>query len=146
MPHLTDNSSGPVWKEFAPLHQPASSAPPEVPEPQKNSDPYIRERGGCQFCKGKRFLRSGFRGSDIGSLFLLRYPVRCIRCRQRQFTDFLTASLALAAGSPVYSEQKKRENWGAWTSGSDREAAEALHALDLQSRNGSQNGNHSGNE
>jgi hypothetical protein len=127
MPRQTDNSSEPAWKEFVPLHQTAHSTPPgEQAAPQKDLAPYVRERGGCQFCKGRRFLRSGFRGADLGSLFLLRYPVRCLRCRQRQFTDFLTASLSLAAGSPVYSAQKKVENWGSWTSGSDREAAEAL--------------------
>jgi hypothetical protein len=143
MPHPTDNSSGPAWKEFVPLPQPAHSTPPESPVPLAS---YVRERGGCQFCKGRRFLRSGFRGSDVRSLFLLHYPVRCLRCRQRQFTDFLTASLALAAGSPVYSEQKKRENWGAWTSGSDREAIEALASISQHSPQQSKNGNPSGNE
>jgi len=140
MPHPTDNSSGPSWKEFVPLSQPAHATLPEDLAPQKDPSPYIRKRGGCQFCKGRRFLRSGFRGSDVGSLLLLHYPVRCLRCRQRQFTDFLTASLSLAAGSPVYSEQKKRENWGAWTSGSDRETIEALAAMREQKKNGNHTG------
>jgi hypothetical protein len=87
------------------------------------------QRGCCRFCKSRRFLRSTLRSSDIVSLFFLRYPVRCLRCHQRQFADFLTASLSPAAGSPVYSEQKKRENWRTWTSGSDRKTAEALNRM-----------------
>jgi hypothetical protein len=116
-----ENSSASPWQEFVPLPQDASRATTE-----KSLEPFVRQRGACQFCKSRRFLRSSLRASDIGSIFFLHYPVRCLRCRQRQFTDFMTASLSLAAGSPVYSEQKKRENWGAWTSGSDREAIEAL--------------------
>ncbi|HXB61331.1 MAG TPA: hypothetical protein VNU94_00605 [Acidobacteriaceae bacterium] len=117
----TENSSASSWPEFVPLPRDANRAVAE-----RSTEPFVRGRGTCQFCKGRRFLRSGLRVSDIGSIFLLHYPVRCLRCRQRQFTDFMTASLSLAAGSPVYSEHKKRENWGAWTSGSDREAIEAL--------------------
>lgn len=118
MPQSADNPSGPAWKEFLPLQQNAQS--------QQDSGSSTRQNGCCRFCKSRRFIRSGLRGADVLSIFFLRYPVRCLRCRQRQFTDFLTASLALAAGSPVYSAQKKRENWGTWTSGSDREAAESL--------------------
>ena len=117
----SEKSPATQWQEFVPLPKNANGATTE-----SSADKTPRPRGGCQFCKGTRFLRSGLRAADLGPLFLLHYPVRCLRCRQRQFTDFLTASLSLAAGSPVYSEQKKRENWGAWTSGSDRETVEAL--------------------
>ncbi len=117
----SENPSAPSWQEFVPLSQESNRTVAE-----RSTDSFVRGRGTCQFCKGRRFLRSGLRASDIGSIFLLHYPVRCLRCRQRQFTDFMTASLSLAAGSPVYSEHKTRENWGAWTSGSDREAIEAL--------------------
>lgn len=120
MPHTTDNPSTPAWKGFLPLQPEAHHIAPQ------SSGPVAPQRGCCRFCKYRRFLRSGLRASDIGSIFLLHYPVRCLRCRQRQFTDFLTASLSLAAGSPVYSNHKKNENWGAWTSGSDRETIEAL--------------------
>jgi hypothetical protein len=120
MPPPADNPSDSAWKEFTPLQ-------PETRNPtSQKSEPYAGQHGCCRFCKSRRFIRSSLRGVDVFSIFLLRYPVRCLRCRQRQFTDFLTASLSLAAGSPVYSSQKKRENWGAWTSGSDREAAQAL--------------------
>jgi hypothetical protein len=118
-----ENPSAPSWQEFVLLPQDALSAPTG-----KSTEPFVRQRGSCQFCKGRRFLRSGLRPSDFGPIFLLHYPVRCLRCRQRQFTDFMTASLSLAAGSPVYSSHKKRDNWGAWTSGSDRETIEALRA------------------
>jgi hypothetical protein len=123
MPHPTDNPSEPAWKEFTPLQPGAPvTAPPRKPEP---SEPYIQQRGGCQFCKSRRFLRSGLRSTDIVSLFLLRYPVRCLRCRQRQSTDFITASLSLAAGSQVYgSASRKPEDWRKWTTGSDREVHE----------------------
>jgi hypothetical protein len=56
----------------------------------------------------------------------MHYPVRCLRCHQRQFADFMTASLSLAAGTQVYNAHRKGENWGSWTSGSDRDAMEAL--------------------
>jgi hypothetical protein len=120
MPNTVDKPSSPAWKGFAPLQPDARKIAPQ------SSGPVDRQRGCCRFCKYRRFLRSGLRVSDIGSMFLLHYPVRCLRCRQRQFTDFMTASLSLSSGSQVYSNHKKRENWGAWTSGSDREAIEAL--------------------
>jgi len=124
MPHHTDNPPEPAWTEFAPLQSDAQGSAPGKTEPP------IRKRGGCQFCSSRKFLRSGLRAADIGTIFLLHYPVRCLRCRQRQFTDFLTASMAQAAGSPVYhNNAKKRENWGSWTSGSDREIADAWDKL-----------------
>jgi hypothetical protein len=129
MSSKTDNSPG--WKDFTPL---TNTAPNLTSTDPKQPSTYVRERGGCQFCKSRRFLRSGLRGADIGSLFLLRYPVRCLRCRQRQFTDFLTASLSQPAGSPVYSNSKTRENWGTWTRGSNREIIDSWDNPQQQSK------------
>ena len=125
MPSPAD-TPGSSWQQFEPVQ-------PAVPEAPKSSDVPSGKRGGCQFCKSSRFLRSTLRTADFGAILFLRYPVRCLRCRQRQFVDFMTASLALAAGSPVYNESRKRENWRTWTSGSDRKAFEALEKANQQS-------------
>ena len=42
----------------------------------------------CQFCVGQKFRRSRLRGADIRQLLLMRYPVRCTRCSQRQTVSF----------------------------------------------------------
>ncbi|MDR3735191.1 MAG: hypothetical protein P4L10_06600 [Acidobacteriaceae bacterium] len=84
-------------------------------------------RGGCQYCPGRKFIRSGFRGmTDFIALLKLHYPVRCRRCSQRQYVDFLTACMALSAASRGATPTKARENWRSWTAGSDRAALEAL--------------------
>jgi hypothetical protein len=116
----SDNSPEAVWKDFAPV---APDAAPVIVNTK--TEPQIRKRGGCQFCRSRKFLRSGVRGADIAAILLLHYPVRCLRCRQRQFTDFLTASMALNAGSQIYNGSKKRGDWRSWTSGSDRTVVEA---------------------
>jgi len=120
MPRETDNPPEAVWKDFAPLE--GAAPPPLLIERRK---PATGKRGGCQYCKSRKFLRSGLRGGDIAAILLLHYPVRCLRCRQRQFTDFLTASMALTAGSQIYDGNKKRGDWRSWTSGSDRTVIEA---------------------
>jgi hypothetical protein len=79
------------------------------------------KRGGCQYCPGQKFIRSGLRGaSDLLAILRLHYPVRCRRCSQRQYTDFLTASMSLSAASRGTTQTKTRENWRSWTSGSDQ--------------------------
>jgi hypothetical protein len=49
----------------------------------------------CQFCPGQGFRRSSLRTTDIQDLFLMRYPVRCLRCGQRQKVSFAVASVAI---------------------------------------------------
>ena len=58
-----------------------------------------RESGGiaiqCQFCVGRNFRRSRLRRTDVKQLLLLRYPVRCLRCSQRQMVSFSVAGISV---------------------------------------------------
>ena len=71
---------------------------------------YAEERGGvpirCQFCVGQKFRRSRLRSDDFKSLFLMRYPVRCLRCSQRQLVSFTIAGISL--GSNIRPQRKRR--------------------------------------
>ncbi len=71
---------------------------------------YGEERGGvpirCQFCIGQTFRRSRLRSDDFRSLLLMRYPVRCLRCSQRQLVSFTIAGISLA--SHVRPQRKRR--------------------------------------
>jgi hypothetical protein len=51
----------------------------------------------CQFCSGQTFRRSTLRGDDFTEILLMRYPVRCLRCGQRQLVSFTVASLSLSS-------------------------------------------------
>jgi hypothetical protein len=39
----------------------------------------------CKSCGAEDFRTSHFRGSDLGQLFMLRYPIRCKVCKERDF-------------------------------------------------------------
>ncbi len=73
-------------------------------------DDYAEDRAGvairCQFCVGQRFRRSRLRGEDFKGLLLMRYPVRCLRCSQRQLVSFTIAGISL--GSHVRPQRKRR--------------------------------------
>ena len=49
----------------------------------------------CQFCPGQNFRRSKVRMSDLTQIFLMRYPVRCLRCSQRQWVSFTVAGISV---------------------------------------------------
>jgi hypothetical protein len=51
----------------------------------------------CQFCSGRSFRRSSLRGDDFTQILMMRYPVRCLRCNQRQLVSFTVASLSLSS-------------------------------------------------
>jgi ribosomal protein L37E len=55
-----------------------------------------RARGvvACAFCGNPQFRRSRLRASDIPELLMLRYPLRCTRCGQRQYNNLYVALLA----------------------------------------------------
>ena len=79
--------------------------------PQEDEDEnFVEERGGvplrCQYCVGQKFRRSRLRGDDLRSLLLMRYPVRCLRCGQRQLVSFTVAGISLA--SHVRPQRKRR--------------------------------------
>jgi hypothetical protein len=49
----------------------------------------------CQFCPGQGFRRSTLRAEDLKDVFLMRYPVRCLRCSQRQLVSFTVAGISI---------------------------------------------------
>ncbi len=71
---------------------------------------YVEDRAGvpirCQFCIAQKFRRSRLRGDDVKSLLLMRYPVRCVRCGQRQLVSFTIAGISLA--SNVRPQRRRR--------------------------------------
>lgn len=46
----------------------------------------------CITCGSPRFRLSHFRIQDIWQLFILRYPVRCLDCRQRSHASLFRLS------------------------------------------------------
>ncbi len=93
----------------------AESTPPSAPPPQtiaarelwRNTNLSERElkrmHSGipiqCQFCVGQLFRRSRLRAADLSTLLLMRYPVRCVRCAQRQAVSFTVAGISVP--SPI---------------------------------------------
>jgi hypothetical protein len=65
--------------------------------PYLGVDPYHGVPIQCQFCSGQSFRRSTLRGDDFTDILLMRYPVRCLRCSQRQMVSYTIASLALSS-------------------------------------------------
>jgi len=65
--------------------------------PYLGLDPYNGVPIQCQFCSGQDFRRSTLRSDDIGQILLMRYPVRCTRCGQRQMVSYTVASLAISS-------------------------------------------------
>ena len=70
---------------------------------------------GCLFCANTKFRRSRVRFHDLRELLLLRYPMRCMRCNQRQYGYFLTAGLALAPRGHGVRMSRGSDTWKAWT-------------------------------
>jgi hypothetical protein len=65
--------------------------------PYLGLDPYHGVPIHCQFCSGQEFRRSTLRGEDFSEILFMRYPVRCLRCGQRQLASFTVASLAVSS-------------------------------------------------
>ena len=53
----------------------------------------------ASICSGQTFRRSTFALEDFTEILLMRYPVRCLRCSQRQMVSFTVASLALSSAA-----------------------------------------------
>src|SRR5215472_1862633 len=63
----------------------------------------------CQFCPGQAFRRSRLRSSDFWEILLMRYPVRCLRCSQRQTVSFTVAGISV----PSHVKQRRaRKEFG----------------------------------
>lgn len=60
----------------------------------------------CQFCVGRAFRRSRLRFADLSQIFLMRYPVRCLRCSQRQMVSFTVAGVSV----PSHVHHKQRSS------------------------------------
>lgn len=70
---------------------------------------------GCPFCGNAHFRRSRLRLRDLAEVLMLRYPVRCTRCSQRQFTDLY---IAMLSASPKFRGEKPaqgQDSWKSWT-------------------------------
>ena len=61
----------------------------------KESNPAAGVPIQCQFCPAQAFRRSRLRAEDLKHLAMMRYPVRCLRCSQRQLVSFAIAALSV---------------------------------------------------
>jgi len=77
----------------------------------------------CLFCPGTSFRRSKLRTSDLLHVFLLRYPVRCLTCSQRQFASIPVAGLSVPASVRHSRAPGPKETWKSWTNGSADDSA-----------------------
>lgn len=64
----------------------------------------------CQFCPGNTFRRSHLRSTDFWDLVLMRYPVRCLRCSQRQAVSYTIAGLSLPSHASHGKHSVKRND------------------------------------
>jgi hypothetical protein len=71
------------------------------PHSSHELSPYVGPRVGagvsiqCQVCSGQGFRRSRLRAEDFKQIFMMRYPVRCLRCGQRQMVSFTVAGISV---------------------------------------------------
>jgi DNA-directed RNA polymerase subunit RPC12/RpoP len=69
----------------------------------------------CQYCSGQTFRRSRLRPEDFWNMALMRYPVRCLRCSQRQMVSFTVAGLSLASHTKQARPVRPQDTWKHWT-------------------------------
>jgi hypothetical protein len=69
----------------------------------------------CLNCGNPQFRRSRLRFTDIGEILMMRYPVRCTRCGQRQYRDFIVAMLAFPPRPAHRRVAEIEETWRKWT-------------------------------
>ena len=74
---------------------PRSSRPSEPSHRGNLLPPRNGEAIKCVFCPHQQFRRSRLRTDDIQQLLQLRYPVRCLRCGERQYSSFTVAAISL---------------------------------------------------
>lgn len=77
----------------------------------------------CLYCSSTTFRRSKMREIDVLHLALLEYPVRCLRCSQRQYVPFIMAALSVSSRVRHPSLPRAHETWGAWTGGTEQSPA-----------------------
>ena len=69
----------------------------------------------CQYCSGQTFRRSRLRREDFWQIFLMRYPVRCLRCSQRQMVSFTIAGLSVSSLTRHTRPVRTQDTWKNWT-------------------------------
>jgi hypothetical protein len=74
----------------------------------------------CQFCPGHEFRRSRLRQNDLRHILLMRYPVRCLRCAQRQLVSFTVAALSLSSSTRQRRRKRSDSTEKNWTEPADR--------------------------
>ena len=70
----------------------------------------------CPFCGNGNFRRSRLRFSDLLEMLLLRYPVRCTRCSQRQYVEIAIALLSFPPKHVGPRPATGQDTWKNWTS------------------------------
>src|ERR1700760_2735230 len=68
----------------------------------------------CQYCSGQSFRRSSLRSQDLTEILLMRYPVRCLRCSQRQLVSFTVAGLSISSSIKINKRRHRNglpEHW-----------------------------------
>lgn len=80
----------------------------------------------CQYCSGQSFRRSRLRSDDFWQMVLMRYPVRCLRCSQRQMVSFTVAALSHSSLTKHTRPMRTEETWKHWTESPDSSAHIAI--------------------
>ena len=80
----------------------------------------------CPFCGNGNFRRSRLRFSDLVELLLLRYPVRCTRCSQRQYVEISIALLSFAPKHVGPRPATGQDTWQNWTAPGSLQTARPL--------------------
>ena len=69
----------------------------------------------CQYCPGQAFRRSRLRPEDFKQILLMRYPVRCLRCSQRQMVSFTVAGISVPSRIMHQRPDSTGDTWQTWT-------------------------------
>ena len=59
--------------------------------------------------------RSRWRSGDLGKLLMLKWPMRCMECRKRQYGTFADARRAVPAAVAHAGDLKAKETWRHYT-------------------------------
>jgi hypothetical protein len=83
-------------------------------EPLFGVDPQNGAPIRCQYCTGQSFRRSSLRSQDLTEILLMRYPVRCLRCSQRQLVSFTVAGISISSSIKINKRRRQSvlpEHW-----------------------------------
>lgn len=74
---------------------------------QKDRLTYAKDMGHhCDHCQGTSFRRSRLKGKDLSSLMLMRFPVRCMTCSQRQTVSIRVALRSVSSRAKQVREEQ----------------------------------------